>query len=67
MLVVFTLSAICASDCASLSAKSTSGGLLGALTRMGAGVHRAAKIGAGIVVAKPIALGILGKCKRMQM
>ena len=37
--------------------------LLAALTNASREVHTAAKVGAGVVVAKPLALGLLGKCK----
>ena len=60
MVILFILTSVNSATVEKIGVRT---GLLGSLARLGSQVHRAAKIGAGVLVAKPLALGILGKCK----
>ena len=61
------MTAIIASDGAVLRRKERSLGLVqlgvGAASGIGSKVLTAATLGAGVAVAKPLAFGLLGKCK----
>ena len=47
------------------SAGGFSSGLAAGVADSFAGLSTAAKIGTGLVIAKPLALGLLGKCNRL--